>query len=413
MRKSSILAVILFIIIGCIELYFYKGIEVLLLPYVHSVKSFVLILYLCFLVPFIVVSMYSFQARATTKLKKYMLPLFVIQYLSKLFSSILLLVGDIHRGIKWLSCKYMHLSTPNGGACLSIPPSLSWVQLSMGAAVIPAATLGYGIIVGAHDYRVRRVKITLPNLPAAFHGIKIGQLSDIHSGSFFNKQAVAKGIDMLLYEKPDLIFFTGDLVNDTADELQDYGNLFKNIKAELGVFSTLGNHDYGDYINWRSLAAKQKNFNNLCEAHVAFGWQLLNNAHVCLQQSGEILAIIGVENWGKRFQQYGNLTHAYQGVAHAPVKLLLSHDPSHWDAEIRPCFQDIDVTFSGHTHGFQFGIEIGGFKWSPAQYLYKQWGGLYKENNQYLYVNRGFGYIGYPGRIGIWPEITIVELLKG
>lgn len=411
MRKNLFIAFILFI--GCIELYFYKSIELLLQPYTEGVRCLVSAVYLCIVIALLVVSIYSFQAIATTRLKALMLPIFAIQYLSKLFSVLLLLVGDLYRGIKWFGYKFAHLWTQTESTPLSIPKSLPLVQLSLGAAILPAATLGYGIIVGAHDYRIRRVKITLPHLPAAFHGIKIGQLSDIHSGSFFNKQAVAKGIDMLLAEKPDTIFFTGDLVNDTADEVRDYSDLFQKIKADLGVFSTLGNHDYGDYMRWSSLAAKQKNLHDIQQAHAAFGWHLLNNANVCLHQGGDILAIIGVENWGTSFSQYGKLALAYQGIAHAPVKLLLSHDPSHWDAEVRPCFKDIDITFSGHTHGFQFGIEIGDFKWSPAQYTYKQWGGLYREDNQYLYVNRGFGYIGYPGRVGIWPEITIVELLKG
>ena len=411
MRKGSFFVFLL--LIGCIELYFYQGVTVLLQPYAYNVKCFVALLYLSLVCAFMIVSLYSFQVKATTKVKRQMLPIFIIQYLSKLFSVILLLFGDMYRAIKWLSHKCVHLWEKSESVSLSIPQSLPFVQLGLGAAILPAATLGYGIIYGAHDYRIRRVKISLPNLPDAFHGIRIGQLSDIHSGSFFNKKAVAKGIEMLLAEKPDVIFFTGDLVNDMADELQDYGDLFKTIKADLGVCSTLGNHDYGDYLVWPSIAAKQKNFLDIKQAHTTFGWNLLNNTNVCLHAGSDIVAIIGVENWGDSFSRYGNLAVAYQGIAHAPVKLLLSHDPSHWDAEVRPCFKDIDVTFSGHTHGFQFGIEIGAFKWSPAKYKYKQWGGLYREDNQYLYVNRGFGYIGYPGRVGIWPEITIVELLKG
>lgn len=411
MRKYFFFAFIL--LIGGIELYFYQGIAILLRPpYTDNVRQCVLMIYISVVLAFLVVSMYSFRARATTRLKRYMLPTFIIQYLSKLFSVLLLLCGDIYRGMQGLAYKLLHGCTPSGSHAVVIPQSLPWVQLSIGAAILPVATLGYGMIVGAHDYRIRRVTITLPHLPAAFHGIKIGQLSDIHSGSFSNKPAVAKGIDMLLAEKPNTIFFTGDLVNDTADEVQDYSDLFKRIKADLGVFSTLGNHDYGDYVTWPSTAAKQKNLCAIYQAHAAFGWQLLNNTHVCLQQGGDSLAIIGVGNWGTSFSQYGKLALAYQGIAHVPVKLLLSHDPSHWDAEVRPCFPDIDVTLAGHTHGFQFGIEVGGFKWSPAQYRYKQWGGLYREGNQYLYVNRGFGYIGYPGRVGIWPEITIVELRK-
>lgn len=281
------------------------------------------------------------------------------------------------------------------------------------ATAVPVLTMGYGIISGAHDYRVRKVKVKLPHLPSAFHGLRIGQLSDIHSGSFFNKTAVKRGVAMLLGEKSDLIFFTGDLVNNTADELNAYIDVFDKVKAPLGVYSVLGNHDYGDYVHWASRSAKEKNYQAMCAAHRQLGWHLLINEHKIICQGSDQLAVIGVENWGTGgFPKYGRLDQAYCGTEDAPVKLLLSHDPSHWDAQIRPQYPHIDITFSGHTHGGQLGIEVGSFKWSPVQYRYKQWAGLYQEGTQYLYVNRGYGYIGYPGRIGILPEITIMELEK-
>lgn len=218
---------------------------------------------------------------------------------------------------------------------------------------------------------------------------------------------------MLLREKSDIIFFTGDLVNNTADELNDYFDVFNKVKAPLGVYTTLGNHDYGDYVHWASPGAKQKNHQAMCVAHQQLGWHLLMNEHKIIAQGSDQLAVIGVENWGAgSFSKYGRLDQAYCGTEDAPVKLLLSHDPSHWDAQIRPHYPDVDITFSGHTHGGQLGIEVGSLKWSPVQYLYKQWAGLYREGTQYLYVNRGYGYIGYPGRIGILPEITIMELEK-
>jgi predicted MPP superfamily phosphohydrolase len=261
---------------------------------------------------------------------------------------------------------------------------------------------------------VRRIKLTLPNLPKKFHGIKIGQLSDIHSGSFYNSKAVKGGVEMLLSEKPDLIFFTGDLVNNTAEESTDYIPIFRHVKAPLGVYSVLGNHDYGDYMQWPSLKAKQKNFENIVDVHGQLGWQLLMNEHTYIEEGGEKLAIIGIENFGAkgRFPKYGKLDMAYAGTEEAPVKLLLSHDPSHWDYQVRPEYSDIDVMFAGHTHGMQFGVENKYLKWSPMQYVYKQWAGLYTEGSQHLYVNRGFGFIGYPGRLGILPEITILELLS-
>jgi uncharacterized protein len=406
---------IFILILGLIDLYFYQGIQTLIAPLSPTIKFIVYTLYVTF-VGFTFISFLAYRwlpGRTKNQLVKYrLLPAWFIKYSAKLFSSIFLLLDDITRGVRWVGYKLLHLFTQGGLDYVYIPRSTWWTQIGMVAAAIPLATLGYGIISGAHDYRVRRVRIRLPHLPTAFHGLKIGQLSDIHSGSFFNKTAVAGGVDMLLREKPNIVFFTGDLVNDTADEVKDYIPIFKKVKAELGVFSTLGNHDYGDYVTWSSLAAKQQNLQDLCQAHAELGWRLLNNEHVLLGKGADQLAIIGVENWGTRFSKHGKLALAYQGTTDVPVKLLLSHDPSHWNAEVRPQFEDIDVTFSGHTHGFQFGIEIGSFKWSPVQYQYKQWAGLYQEKDQYLYVNRGFGYLGYPGRIGIWPEITIVELVK-
>ncbi|MEM0374377.1 MAG: metallophosphoesterase [Sulfolobales archaeon] len=406
---------IFIIILGLIDLYFYQGLSILIAPLSHKVKIIIDRLYVAFVgLTFMTFLAYVWLPGGTRNplIKYRLLPAWVIKYLAKLLSSLLLLLDDVGRVVKWVGYKVLQLFRQGGLEHVDMPRSVWWTQIGMAAAAIPLATLGYGIILGAHDYRVRRVRIKLPHLPAAFHGLIIGQLSDIHSGSFFNKKAVAGGVSMLLQEKPDIIFFTGDLVNDTADEVKDYIHIFQKVKAKLGVFSTLGNHDYGDYISWPSLATKQQNLQDLCQAHRELGWRLLNNEHVLLGKGADQLAIIGVENWGTRFSKHGNLALATQGTDGIPVKLLLSHDPSHWDAEVRPQFGDIDVTFSGHTHGFQFGIEIGSLKWSPVQYRYKQWAGLYQEGNQYLYVNRGFGYLGYPGRIGIWPEITIVELVK-
>ena len=239
-------------------------------------------------------------------------------------------------------------------------------------------------------------------------------MSDIHSGSFWNKTAVKGGVEMLMNEKPDIIFFTGDLVNDHAGEVKEYVPIFEKLKAPLGVFSTTGNHDYGDYVSWESAEVKRQNFRDLVQAHREMKYDILMNENRFIELGGEKIAILGIENWGAgRFTKYGKIDAAYRGTEEAAVKLLLSHDPSHWDAQVRPSFPDIDIAFAGHTHGFQFGVEIGNFKWSPSQYVYKQWAGLYKEGSQFLYVNRGFGYLGYPGRIGMPPELTVVELKRG
>ncbi|EMR02792.1 metallophosphoesterase [Cesiribacter andamanensis] len=342
----------------------------------------------------------------------------VIYIISKLFGGFFMLLDDIWRMFLWIWRRFViHVSpaeplpaqdTPAG---TGISRSEFLAKTAVAATVLPLVGMSAGIISGAHDYRVRRRSVVLPNLPRAFDGIRIAQLSDIHSGSFFNKTAVAGGVDMLMAEKPDLIFFTGDLVNNVASEVKEYVPIFGKMKAPLGMYSTLGNHDYGEYVQWPSDQARRRNVQDLMESHKTMGFDLLMNENRIIRSGGEQLAILGVENWGTgRWPKYGRLAQAHAGTEQAPVKLLLSHDPTHWDGQIRPLFPDIDLTFSGHTHGFQFGVEIGSFRWSPAQWMYKQWADLYKEGNQYLYVNRGYGYLGYPGRIGILPEITIIEL---
>jgi predicted MPP superfamily phosphohydrolase len=254
--------------------------------------------------------------------------------------------------------------------------------------------------------------LVLPNLPAAFNGLKIVQLSDIHTGSFVSSEPLEKALRMIQEQNADVIFFTGDLVNNITEEAIPYTEIFKQVKAPLGVYSTLGNHDYGDYVQWPSVEAKQKNFEDIKNLHAEFGWKLLMNEHIILKKGDAEIAVLGVENWGAamRFPKYGDLKKAHAGTENFPVKLLLSHDPSHWDAQVRKQYPDIDLTFSGHTHGMQFGIEIPGFRWSPSKYIYKQWADLYQEGKQFLYVNRGLGFLGYPGRVGILPEITVVEL---
>jgi predicted MPP superfamily phosphohydrolase len=335
----------------------------------------------------------------------------VATYFSKVFAVLFLFVDDVQRGVRTLANFFNRAPSDLPGA--AIPRSEFLAKTALLAASVPFGAMTYGIISGAHDYRVRRTSIKLPNLPKEFDGIKVAQLSDIHTGSFFNKTAVKGGVDMLLKEKPDVIFFTGDLVNNESSEVKNYVDVFDKLKAPYGVFSVTGNHDYGDYHSWSSQAAKQKNFKDLMEAHRVMGFDLLMNEHRFLEINGEKMAIIGNENWGGgRFAKYGRLDKAHAGTEEAPVKILLSHDPSHWDAQVRPLYPDIDLMLSGHTHGFQFGVEIGNIKWSPSQYAYKQWAGLHQEGSQYLYVNRGYGYLGYPGRIGMPPEITIIELKR-
>lgn len=347
----------------------------------------------------------------------------IIPYFSKVFAVLFILIDDIGRFFRWV-VSLLHgpdvQKTANDTVLTDVPQtdvisrSDFLMKTALVAGTIPLVGFSWGILSGAHDYRVRRVKLALKNLPSGFEGMRIAQLSDIHSGSFFNKTAVKGGVEMLLKEKPDMVFFTGDLVNNTADEVQDYIEIFRHVKAPLGVFSTLGNHDYGDYVQWPTQQAKRQNLDNLKAAHKLLGWNLMLDENRIFTQNGDKIALIGIENWGagERWPKYGNLAKAYQGTEDYPVKLLLSHDPSHWEAQVRPNFPHIDAMFSGHTHGMQFGVEIGSFKWSPSQYVYKQWAGLYQQDGQQLYVNRGYGYLGYPGRVGILPEITIFELTR-
>ena len=288
------------------------------------------------------------------------------------------------------------------------------VKAGLVAAAVPLTSLSWGIISGAYDYQVRRVNLILPNLPKAFDGITMAQISDIHSGSFYNKTAVKGGVELLMAEKPDFVFFTGDLVNNLTNEVRDYQDIFSKVKAPLGVYSSLGNHDYGDYyFGKESSPAKVKNLKDMVDVHKVMGYDLLMNDHRRLKVDGAEIGILGIENWGMgRFPKYGKMELAVQNTDDLPVKLLLSHDPSHWRGEVLKKYPQIDAMFSGHTHGMQFGVRLKEYQWSPVQYIYKEWAGLYQEQKQQLYVNVGYGFLGYPGRVGVLPEITLFTLKR-
>ncbi|MEQ8903821.1 metallophosphoesterase [Ekhidna sp.] len=341
-------------------------------------------------------------------LRLYITTFFFILFIGKLFATVFLMLEDIRRGITWIVNLFPFVEEKH-----STSRSDFMQKSAIIAGALPVAAMSFGVISGAHDYRVKKRIVYSPNLPKAFDGIRVAQISDIHTGSFFNKTAVEGGIDLLNAQKPDIAFFTGDLVNNRSEEAKEYLNIFKRVTAPLGVYSVMGNHDYGDYTSWSSEAAKQKDIKNLHEMHRYMGYDLLLNENRTIKVDGEEIAILGCENWGAgRFSKYGDMSKTIAGTEEKPYKLLLSHDPSHWDAQIRQEYQDIDLMLAGHTHGMQFGVEIGNFRWSPVQYRYKQWADLYQEGEQSLYVNRGYGFIGYPGRIGILPEITILELKR-
>ena len=344
--------------------------------------------------------------------RTYLFAVMVGLFFSKLFASTFFLIDDIRRGMMWIVGKLFSnpsVEISENAEGITRSAFLSWLGIGVGASLFGTLIYGFG---NKYRYQVKRIKLSFDNLPAGFKGLKIVQISDIHSGSFTNIKAVEKGVEKVLKEKADLVLFTGDLVNDRATEMEGYMELFKRIKAPMGVYSTLGNHDYGDYVQWESAEAKAANLQQLKGVHASLGWQLLMNEHRILERNGDQIALLGIENWGGkgRFPKYGKMEKAYPGTEKLPFKILMSHDPSHWDAQVRPVYPDIDLMLSGHTHGMQFGIEIPGFKWSPVQFMYKQWAGLYETGKQKLYVNRGYGFIGYPGRVGILPEITVIEL---
>ena len=286
-------------------------------------------------------------------------------------------------------------------------------QVALGLAAIPFVSFIYGIVQGKYNYKVIKYQLTFDDLPEAFDGFTITQISDIHSGSFTNKEKIQYGVDLINEQKSDLMLFTGDIVNNKADEMDNWIDVFDKLEAKEGKYAILGNHDYGDYMDWKSPQDKVDNFQKVKDIHQKIGFDLLLDEHRYLEKDGQKIALLGVENWGKGFNQAGDLERASAGVKKEDFKILMSHDPSHWQEKVKENDFNYHLTLSGHTHGLQMGIEIPGFlKWSPSQYVYKQWAGLYQEYGRYINVNRGFGYHAFPGRVGIWPEITVIELKK-
>ena len=268
-----------------------------------------------------------------------------------------------------------------------------------------------GIVFGKYRHRVRKVKLKLAGLPESFKGYKIIQISDLHAGSFFNPKKLQGAINLINEQKPDLVLFTGDMVNNLAEEFRPMIPMFKSVVANDGKFSVLGNHDYGEYIAWNTKEEKFKNLSDLIDLQKEAGFQTMRNQNVAIERNGEKIYILGVENWGEKpFPQYGDIDKALENVPEDSVKILMSHDPTHFDDVVKNHPANIQLTLSGHTHGMQFGIDLKNVRWSPVQYRYKKWADLYESGGKYLYVNRGFGVIGFPGRVGVNPEITLFEL---
>jgi len=421
--RSGLNSVVLILLIICLDIYVFMGIRAIMsnaaAPRTRTLVygGYWLISIACLAT--IILLPYLNWHDWKPIVRSYVLAILIGLVMAKLLTVIFLLVDDVRRGVMWIIQQFGSSKAPQPA---EVPSGITRSQfltkmgLLMGGSLF--ATLTYGFS-NKYNYRVHKIKMAFKNLPPAFKGLRIVQLSDIHSGSFNNKAAVQKGIELVNAQQADIVLFTGDLVNDRATEMDHYMDLFSQVKAPMGVYSTLGNHDYGDYYPWPDRDAsgfskqRAENLQRLKQVHGELGWRLLMNEHVLLERQGQQIALLGIENWSamSRFPKYGDLKKAYEGAAHAPFKILLSHDPTHWNAQVRPEYPDIDLMLAGHTHGMQFGVEIPGVKWSPAQYFYKEWAGLYKQGAQRLYVNRGFGFLGYPGRVGILPEITLIELV--
>ncbi len=398
-RRMRLFPFIILTIVVLLQLYAYFGMQPVLVQCSAGVQFIILsIFYTLFGLSLFSFFLVFYRGKLiSTALRNFLLAAVFINLFSVLFFDLFVFLDDIRFIVLWIF--------------QDNPTNSSYILISIGliVAILPAFLLIMGMIFGPYRYKIRETVIYLPKLPDAFRDFKIIQISDIHSGSLYNVKAVNKGVDMILAQQADVIFFTGDLVNDHAEEMNPFLDTFSRIKAPMGVFSILGNHDYGDYTSWPTEKHKNENFERLKAIHGQIGWRLLLNEHLYLQKGNDKIALIGVENWGMGFHKMGDLKKAYQD-SQADVKLLLSHDPTHWDEEITKFFTDIDITFSGHTHGAQMGFEWGKYRWSPIQLRYKKWAGLYSLKNQYLYINRGFGFLGYPGRLGIWPEISVITL---
>jgi predicted MPP superfamily phosphohydrolase len=402
--------VVFIVIISIIEFYAFQAFRT-----VTKIK-WILYLYQLISLAIIVFIAYQFtqfdRSIGQTKTTLFTLGLLLLVLIPKILLTFFLLLEDVFRVFSG-SVTYFMGDNNNGDF---LPERRKFVsQIALGIASIPFMGLVYGMTKGKYNYKVIRQIIFFPDLPDAFDGFTITQISDVHSGSFDDPEKIEYAIDLVNQQKTDMILFTGDIVNTHAKEMHPWLDTFNKInKHEYGKFSVLGNHDYGEYVSWPSQKAKDDNFQAIKELYGQIGFKLLLNENVKIKKGNDEIALVGVENWGHNFKQAGDINKASENLKPEDFKILMSHDPSHWEYEVKKHPKNFQLTVSGHTHGFQFGIEIPGvIKWSPVQYVYKQWAGLYTELGRYIYVNRGFGFHAYPGRVGIWPEITVFELKKG
>ena len=409
--------IIFIVIILLIDLYIFQAVKAVSATSSSKTKTIIQAIYVGISILFIacfLLSTYAYSLSFPKIVRTYLFALVAALFVTKIAIVFFVAIDDVRRLFVWIISKFQSntaTAIDEGSDGISRSVFLSWVGLAAGGTLFGSLIYGFG---NKYNYAIKKNKLAFENLPAGFKGIKIVHISDIHSGSFTDADAVRHGVQKILDEKPDIILFTGDLVNDMASEMQEYIHIFGLLKAPMGIYSTLGNHDYGDYATWpRDGITKEENMANLKQLYEIMGWRLLMNEHVALERGGDKIALLGIENWSTkaRFPKHGRMDLAHKGTEDFPFKILMSHDPSHWEGQVIPDYTDVDLMLSGHTHGMQFGVQIPGFKWSPVQYLYKQWSGLYENEKQKLYVNPGFGFIGYPGRVGILPEITVIELV--
>ncbi|MCS4533725.1 metallophosphoesterase [Neisseria montereyensis] len=363
------------------------------------------------IIPLNLILQWTFRAKSIwNPILVYSVAALVIWLFMLITATLVLFLEDIQR-----ICIRLFRKKPNPNAKTSLPSRRKFIGwMALGLAMVPFASMIYAITKGRYNYKVWKYTLYYDDLPEAFEGYTLTQISDVHCGSFDNREKIQYGIDLINQQKSDVILFTGDLVNNIASEILPWKDIFGQLRARDGVFSTLGNHDYGDYSNWTSPQEKAQNFEDFKRLQKEMGWDLLLNEHRYLEKDGQRIALVGVENWGYgHYSKHGDLEKALEGVDDNDFKILMSHDPTHWEYVVLPQNKNIHLTLSGHTHGMQLGIEIEGFiKWSPGTWQYKYWAGMYEEQGKRLNVNRGFGYLAFPGRLGVWPEITVIELRK-
>lgn len=402
--------VILFLLVVLIELYAFQAVKT------FTKVRWVLITYILVSLGSIVFIFYQFskfdRTIGQTPMTMTTIGLMLMIFLPKLMITFFMLMEDIFRLIIGTKNYFVESKIESG----FLPERRRFVsQVALGIAAVPFLSLIYGMTIGKYNFKVLKQTLFFPDLPDAFDGFKITQISDVHSGSFDNPEKISYAIDLINQQNSDLILFTGDIVNTHAKEMHPWLDTFNKIQNhEYGKFSVLGNHDYGEYVDWPSKQEKIENFEAIKKLYSDINFKLLLNENVKIKKGNDEIALVGVENWGVKFKKAGDLNKASENLSKDDFKILMSHDPSHWEMEVKDHPKNFHLTLSGHTHGFQFGIEIPGIiKWSPVEYVYKQWAGLYENIGRYIYVNRGFGFHAYPGRVGIMPEITVIELKKG